>query len=511
MDEQKFKALPLDQRKAHQERLRDLGLYVGKIDGNFGEGTKGAFASEAKQKSDAENKAATRAAQERSDALEAKKLDLKDQELKQKGKTEDVDNATKTAKALRRQRYSDDASSGLGMATQSGASIAAPALAGWAGLRFGDKVNQQMDRGQEKRNVTLRGAADDRVRGLTTRDGAVTGTKLAGAMPSKNPLVRVLGRMAPHIGLAALSGYKGAELLGDVDEEQPFYSRMADRGAGLAYLGFGGSILKRGIQQAAGPGVSPDAQALSVINSNQLRRNNQPPEDTGPKLTPRQTLVAEAKTAGITGTGKMNMTQLGAALRKIGPKTPLIGPAVAGALAYGMTPDDARADGSGGGRSTALTNAGVATGIGAGAGYGLDRLAKAIGNVGRGVVGRALGPALNVAGAGMAAYDQASEARGYRDALPPDQRDGAAGMLSHAMPLAMRGASDIASISSAMTPGNATPQDYQGSVYPEGIPLPQPDGAPQDDGLAQIEQLAAQDPELASMIRELIMARVGAQ
>jgi hypothetical protein len=43
---------------------------------------------------------------------------------------------------------------------------------------------------------------------------------------------------------------------------------------------------------------------------------------------------------------------------------------------------------------------------------------------------------------------------------------------------------------------------------PEGIPLPKPEGDQSEPDLAALEQAAQQDPELAEMLKQLIMARI---
>lgn len=148
----------------------------------------------------------------------------------------------------------------------------------------------------------------------------------------------------------------------------------------------------------------------------------------------------------------------------------LIGPSIAAGVAYdaasseaeaaGATPGEARTRGA-----VAGTGAAAVTG---GAMYGASKLPR---------LGRALGPAANA----LAAYSYADEAKGFRDAMPPEERGGPSSLLSHAMPAAMRGARDVASIASApgrlrdaavsaFTPGNATPEETQGSIYPEAAP-----------------------------------------
>lgn len=259
--------------EAEQRKLKSLGHFKGKIDGVDGPKTQAARdafkldeAANADRKAEREEKA-------RADKLRERELKIKEEELKQSGKKQDSEDAEAKAKRERREEYARQETSPEGMTAKGAASIITPALTTSAGYGLGGKLNERLDRAQEGRNVTLRGAAEDRVKGLTTREGAVTGTKLAGAMPFSNPLMRSTARMAPHLGLASVAFGKGAEHLSGYDEDQPYYSRMADRAAGLGYIGFGAGLGKRGIEYAASPGVSPDAQALSVINSSQLRRN----------------------------------------------------------------------------------------------------------------------------------------------------------------------------------------------------------------------------------------------
>ena len=220
-------------------------------------------------------------------------------------------------------------------------------------------------------------------------------------------------------------------------------------------------------------------------------------------------MMAQAKRYNIKGRSTMNADELRQAVGEAVKNTPtprggaaskmlkgLAGPIAAGAAAYAMTPGRANAaDGSqSSGQSEALTNAGIASGVAA----GTNRLLRALPSA---------GPAIGAIGAGMTAYDNASEAQQYRAAMPEGDRSSVAGqLLPHVMPMAMRGAQDIASIASApgrirdaavsaMTPGNATPSDYQGSLYPEAAPMEAPAAAPEQDfdaQLAELQQLLSQ-------------------
>jgi hypothetical protein len=125
-------------------------------------------------------------------------------------------------------------------------------------------------------------------------------------------------------------------------------------------------------------------------------------------------------------------------MTKSGGKASWLLPLAAGGLAYSAAQDGAEAaGGSPGSQAGAATAAATA----AGTAYGANKLLQAVPRV---------APVLNVAGAGLAAYDNASEAQAYQQKMPEDVRDTTSGrMLSHAMPLAMRGATDIASIAAA--------------------------------------------------------------
>lgn len=289
MDQSTFDRLPLAQREALQQQLIDQGLYGGSPDGKWGVGTAAAFRQQEQQKAAKEER-------DRAEALKNRELDIRETEAKGKA-AEQIAVAKETErKSKAKEEYNKQATSPLGMATQTAASIGAPAAGTTAGLAFGKGINLAQDAAQARRNATLMAAAEDRVRGLTTRKGAVKGTELAGAMPYENPYLRVASRLAPHVGLGAISMGKGAELLSHTDEDQPFYPRMADRAAGLGYIGAGAGLMKRGIQQAANPGISPDVQALSIINSDQLRRSGMggTSKSSGRDITPFSQTVPPA-------------------------------------------------------------------------------------------------------------------------------------------------------------------------------------------------------------------------
>jgi hypothetical protein len=419
MNEQQFSSLPLEQRKIAQKRLIDLGLYNGAADGKWGAGTKAAFELEAKRAKDDAKAAEDAKAQQRADDLRGQELAIKRIEAEGGKAATDAAAAEAAAQTARKQRYDNQASSGLGMATQSAANLAAPAAGTALGMALGAGVNRQMDRAQESRNTVLRGAAEDRMAGRTTVEGARTGARLSGAMPYSNSAARVASRMAPNLGLGALSIAKGAQVLSQSDPDGEFYPQMADRAAGLAYIGTGAGLAKQGWRYGAAPGVAPDAQSIAVINSNQLRRNGVPgaagadsrpiidltaeevrpaqaqiegPEKVAAAPGSKAYLQQQAKDLGIKGVSKLNKAQLAEALAKSVadhgakrtvakrlPKPPggAAGAAgLAGGLAYALTPDraDAATGEPTGDQSEALTNAAIA----GGGAWSVSKLAQAL-------------------------------------------------------------------------------------------------------------------------------------
>lgn len=472
MTEEEYLALPPSQRKEFQKGLKTKGLYHGPIDGASGDGMRTGLKAMGREKVEAEERARKGKIEEEAASADAEKK-------KADADAARADAEAKRAGTARKQTYDKEATSALGMTTQSAASVLSPALAGALGLKFGDKVNTRLDLAQDRRNATLRGAAEDRIKGLTTRDGAVAGTKLAGAMPYESRALRAISRMVPHMSLGALSMGKGAHLLSDVDEDQAFYPRMADRAAGLGYIGFGAGLAKRGIEYAASPGVSPDVQALSVINSSQLRRNNLATAAPDAKpLTPKQALLAEAKAAGIKGAAKKNMAQLQAALKAL-PKPSIIAPLAAGAVAFGATPNRAEAspDGTGGGSNTSerLTNAGIAGGATVAAGSGMQRLGKVLSRVAPTAM-RAAGRVAGPVGIGLGAYD------------------------------VVQGIDSLAHLSPPQDPSVSLSAPF---MPPEADPAYAPD--PQDGGIDALIGAAEQDPEIAAMIQQMIQERLSAQ
>lgn len=403
MDERQFRALPEKQRKAEQERLQGLGLYPAgaRLDGAWGPSTDAAYALENKRAVEEAKAARDASLEDKRLGNETLRAEAEATRAAAEAKKTEAEATAATAKAARREVYNRQASSPEGMTAQSAATLAAPALGTAGGLRFGQKVNERMNAGQEKRNVTLREAADDRVKGLTTREGAVTGTKLAGAMPFRNSAMRTTARMAPHLALGAISIGKGAHVLSGYDEEQPFYPRMADRAAGLGYIGFGSGLAKMSVEHGASPGVSPDVKALSIINSNQLRRNNSAGEPDA-KPASASTLAAlrkEAQDLQLPGRSKLTTkNQLQLALENFRnnaknlPKSAMLGPLAAGTLAYSATPDRAQAGTgeAGSNRSEAATNALAAGGIAYGAQKGLNAIPKG----GGAMFGGAMGPSV---------------------------------------------------------------------------------------------------------------------
>jgi hypothetical protein len=372
---------------ALQEELKRQGFYTGTIDGLMGESTKAAIdARDAKAASAAEDK-------RKDEDRELERL-----RLQQTGKTVDAEAAETARKTKARQDRAEASSTPWGVATQTAAGVGSPLAGILIGREMGGGINSMMDASQRSKNQVLQGLAEDRKAGLTTREGAKTAARISGAMPSSNALMRVGGRMLPHAALGGFMAGKGGLLLSQEDPEGSFYPEMANKAAGLGMIGAGTGLAERGIAYGVAPGVAPDARAMGVIESNQLRRNNAAPEPQGPNPGTRQALIADAKSAGIKGVSRMNKGQLAQALLKAGTKAPAFaGPAAAAALAFGMTPDRAEAaDGSapGGQLTEALTNAAAAGGVAAGTQAGISKLGQ--------MIGLMAGPAMGAAGGAMA-------------------------------------------------------------------------------------------------------------
>lgn len=429
MNQAQFEALPEKQRIAAQERLISLGLYNGRADGKFGAGTKAAFELEEKQKRETADKDRASEEKKRADDLKLKELEIRSKETEQKGSVIEADNAKKASDLAREQRYGQQSSSALGLATQSAANLAAPAAGTAGGMVMGRGVNMLMDASQARKNDVLKGIADDRLSALTTREGAREGARLAGAVPLSNPLLRSAARAVPHVGLGAISMGKGAQVLSENNPDDEFYTQMANRGAGLGYLGVGAGLMKQGLRYSSSPGVPPDGRSLAIINSNQLRRNALMPGESrpltaqtidltaepAPRVLPapasepskgaapgtKAYLLQQAKSLEIKGATRLSKPDLAQAVAtklsehggkrtvaKRGPKVSgAFGPALAAGMAYAATPDEAMAaDGSAsGGAGEAMTNAGIAGGTAYGVQKGVEAMSP--------MVGRAIGAA----------------------------------------------------------------------------------------------------------------------
>lgn len=322
---------------------------------------------------------------------------------------EDIETASK-------KRYDEEASSGTGRATQLAANTITLPAGFTAGRVGGAAYNRRADRSQERKNETLKKTASDRLAGVTTREGAREGARLAGAMPADNALLRVGGRALPHLigGTAGIA--KGGSMLANSFQGDDFYTDMTNRAMGLGLIGSGVGLIQEGAGYAVTPGVPPDAQSIALINSNQLRRNGLPgraasdrgqiidaevmpdtpdqaalpaPEASNPQPGSKAYYIQEAKRLGVKGATRktkadlvqaVNDANAGNATKRVrGPKKlpAVAGPVAAAGLAYAATPSDANAstgDASTTGQDRALTNAGVAGGLT----YGTNRLLNAL-------------------------------------------------------------------------------------------------------------------------------------
>lgn len=526
--------------KAQQEELQRRGLYRGKIDGVMGDST-----ADAQKEADRLDAAA--AAQKESSAKGERDAELERgrqsiELLKaqgQKGAT-DASTAELLAKTKRKEVYDEAANSWPGIVTQTAAGVPSVIAGTASGLGSGKVTNLVMDAAQRSRNETLAKTAADRVAGLTTLQGAREAADLAGAMPSKYSAARVAGRVAPNLVLAAMAAGKGRALLNEEGDDDTFYPKMVNRMGGWGMIGSGAGLAMQGVRYGVSPGVAPDAASIAIINSNQLRRNNTPPEALpGPAPGSRAALVAEAKAAGITkGVAKMNMTTLAAKLVEAKQAAPaaltklpgvIAAPGIAAALAYGMTPKRAEAaDGSPGGANTAeaLTNAAGTGAVTAGGGYGASKLAQALAGTRAGQIvlpaARAAGRALG-AGLGATAAPQIADAA---TDFQPGEMDQARNWAARNLPAAAtdympatRDAREMAQVpepspvarperlqnaAALEIPGNIPPNAARDAEAAAAAPPQANGGMPDMDTQIQILQQHGVDPDL---IRAYIAAQ----
>jgi len=399
MNEEQFKALSEEQRKTLQRELQAKGLYPAdaRIDGVWGPATGAAL--KLQETRQGEQKAA-----ERRDALEAERLAI--EKLKAQSGSEQ---STAKTEALRqttaaKKAYNEQSSSPLGVGTSIAAGVPALLAGTYLGSKSGEILNQRLDASQAAKNQTLAEAAADRMKGVTTRRGAVSGTTIAGAMPSRYAAMRVAGRMAPHIGLGAIGIGKGASMLASEREGDPsFYPEMANRAGGIGLIGAGSGMLAQGIKQGVSPGVPPDAKSISIIQSEGLRRNNATPTPKAPTPGTLAALKQEARDLQIPGRSKLTtrgalQTAIENARKgvKALPKSGILAPLAAGALAYQATRNPAEAGQEGGTQTEAATNAALASGTAAGTARLVQRYAPRV----LGALGRMSGPMALAEGAG---------------------------------------------------------------------------------------------------------------
>lgn len=435
MNQTEFEGLPLQQRKDAQQRLIDQGLYVGKPDGRWGGGTEAAFKAEDRQRAEREDADRAALAQKRKDDLEAKRLRLEGERLKQQGEAGGANRAAREAREA-------EANSPVGVARNIAAFTAAPIGGYLLGRKAGEKLNLTADQSQIAKNASLEAGAQGRLQGLTTREGARIGAERSGAMPLANPLLRVGGRSLPHmIGGAGMLG-KGAVVYALDDPENSPLIRDINHGVAAGFVGTGVGMLEKGAGHAIAPRVSPSARDIAVIESNQLRRGplqaqsapvvdveampvaHPPKALPAPRGAPEGPLrhsvrLANAATAagakpgkskGSTYTaiakglddsniadvaraldlpetvGKAGILQRARELARTGGKSAILAPLAAAGAAYGMTDTAEAADGSSGGSPA------TAAAIAGGTALGVNRLLQAIPRGGGAMFGEAMAP-----------------------------------------------------------------------------------------------------------------------
>ncbi len=473
MTEAEYLALPPAQRKKFQEELKAKGLYHGPLDAKSGDGVRTALKAMEREKVESEERSRKGRIEEDAAAADAEKKRAEADRERARAETE-------RAGTERKRQYNETAASPEGIATQVAAGPGA-FLGGYAaGRGVGSGINKLADISQSSKNKVLQGAAEDRLTGLTTRDGSRTGTSTAGAMPSQNALLRVGGRMLPHAITGASMIGKGGAMLAQGNEDDPFYAQMANRGAGIGMIGTGVGVLEQGANYAVNPGVAPDARSIAIIESNQLRRNgtnrlldrgnvidaevvpNAPeqaalpaPDKAAPQPGSKAYYVQEAKRLGVKGATRKSKADLvqavndanaGNATKRVrGPKKlpVMAGPLAAASLAYAATPSDANAstgDDSVTGQDEALTNAAIAGGATYGVGQMLPKMA-----------GQAIGTGLSMA-APSAAVDMTD------DFASPEARNWAARNFPEALQFGAVGAArDMAQVPER-SPANSGPR-----------------------------------------------------
>jgi len=238
-----------------QQFLKDAGIYQGRIDGDAGNLTRSAL--NAFKAAQAEDQGPSEA------ELEQQRLELERERLERERERDEAQEQeeaeeTSTEALLRR------------AGATAGAAGAGYGVGRWG---IGSGLNYAADEAQRARNRSLAKAAENRMTGLATREGAVAGAQRSGALPPRNALLRVGGRMLPHtLSGGAMIG-KGIGALSNVDEDDPAVRQDVDLATGFGLIGAGSGILERGAGYATSPGVSPNAGDISIIESKQLRRN----------------------------------------------------------------------------------------------------------------------------------------------------------------------------------------------------------------------------------------------
>src|SRR4030095_1384890 len=236
MEESDYLKLPATQRKEFQKQLQAKGLYFGPIDGLSGSGMRTAFDQVKKQEAEADERERKNKINEGTAAAKNKLTEAEAEEklaeAERKRKKAEADARAAAIRDKAKEEYQKQESSTLGLGTKIAAGPGSYALGKGIGLGLGHGVNEDMNEGQRQINTTLQRAAEDRVKGLTTREGDVTGTKLSETFLCRSPALGPAGGLAPNAGLGAVFLGTGAHVLSDVDPDQPFFPRMADRAFG---------------------------------------------------------------------------------------------------------------------------------------------------------------------------------------------------------------------------------------------------------------------------------------
>lgn len=529
------------QVKQLQIEMKKLGLYDGPTDGVMGPGTKAAIDLYERKKREEDSAKADRQAKIDRDAADAKaERERKDREAAAKLKAE------QDAAQAERDQITGAVTAG---------SIATGVGTGFGGAKIAEHFAGPAHKAEmSARNDQLkRLAAAIRAIDPTSKDARVLHKDAAAAAEAgrltKRPIPWGTSATAvPLLGFGAYSSFERAP------QSKSDLERAVWTGTGYAELSAGAKMLADSLRRFRNPGMAYDADAEAAVNASRRIAAGGPvtsvtPSSTSapydpstpsapaapappPAPTPgsRTDLYNQAKARGLPVTTKTRKADiekiLSEALKKssrAAKKAPkAIVPLSAGFGVYDALRSPAEAaDGTATepmSRGEAAAIGGAAAGGTALAGAGLNRLARALGEVGR--------RGMQAAGAGFRIATPSAMVDitdGLADIPPQRIVEHDNEILNSAvrrMPFMrhlMQGHADAYDMAQVpeRNPQAAGPRI---SRLPEGVPLrqPQPSAMPEEPAptpgaggeLDALVAAAADDPEMAAMLRDLIEARL---